>query len=165
MSDGVKEYVDSQKEIARFEEKKRKENKRAAIMGIIAGFLFMILGVANIFEEEINLVFIQTGADQSMTGLIDTYPGSGEYIARVADALDAAVKARTTDPKELAAIVDDSLNALVPDLEADAIVQAVITQINNAHKVSDTEELYHGKLKALVAGMKAACARVSSDAE
>jgi hypothetical protein len=75
------------------------------------------------------------------------------------------VKARTTDPKELAAIVDDSLNALVPDLEADAIVQAVITQINNAHKVSATEELYHGKLKALVAGMKAACARVSSDAE
>lgn len=159
MSDSVKEYVDAQAEIARFEEKKRKENKFAVMMGIIAGFLFVLLGMVNIFEEEINLVFIQAGADQSMTGIIEMYPGSEAYITRVADVLDAAIEARTTDPKDLAIIVNESLDALVPDLEADSIVQAVVQQINKAHEVSDTEEMYHGKLQALVDGMRAACAR------
>lgn len=159
MSDSVKEYVDTQAEIARFEEKTRKNNKRAAILGVIAGFLLVILGTVNIFEEEINLVFIQAGADQSMTGIIEMYPGSEAYIARVADVLDAAIEARTTDPKDLAIIVNESLDALVPDLEADSIVQAVVQQINKAHEVSDTEEIYHGKLQALVDGMRAACAR------
>lgn len=156
MSDGVKEYVDSQKEIARFEEKKRKENKRAAIMGIIAGFLFMILGMVNIFEEEINLVFIQTGAEQSMTGVISMYPDSQVYVQKVADALDAAIQARTTSPDALAEVVNTALDATVPDLEADAIVRAVVTQINNAHKVSETEELYIKKLQALLTGIRAA---------
>lgn len=155
MSDGVKEYVDTQAEITRFEEKKRKENKFAAIMGIIAGFLFVLLGMVNIFEEEINLVFIQSGAEQSMTGIIEMYPGSQEYVQKVADAMDAAIKARTTSPDELAVLVNTALDATVPDLEAGAIVRAVVTQINNAHKVSETEELYIKKLQALVEGMRA----------
>lgn len=155
MSDGVKEYVDTQAEIARFEEKKRKENKCAAIMGIIAGFLFVLLGMVNIFEEEINLVFIQSGAEQSMTGIIEMYPGSQEYVQKVADTMDAAIKARTTSPDELAVLVNTALDATVPDLEAGAIVRAVVTQINNAHKVSETEELYIKKLQALVEGMRA----------
>ena len=155
MSDGVKEYVDTQAEIARFEEKKRKENKFAAIMGIIAGFLFVLLGMVNIFEEEINLVFIQSGAEQSMTGIIEMYSGSQEYVQKVADTMDAAIKARTTSPDELAVLVNTALDATVPDLEAGAIVRAVVTQINNAHKVSETEELYIKKLQALVEGMRA----------
>lgn len=155
MSDGVKEYVDTQAEIARFEEKTRKENKRAAIIGIIAGFLFVILGMVNIFEEEINLALIQAGADQSMTGIIEMYPGSQEYVQKVAETMDAAIKARTTSPDELAVLVNTTLDATVPDLEAGAIVRAVVTQINNAHKVSETEELYIKKLQALVEGMRA----------
>ena len=127
MSDGVKEYVDTQAEIARFEEKKRKENKFAAIMGIIAGFLFVLLGMVNIFEEEINLVFIQSGAEQSMTGIIEMYSGSQEYVQKVADTMDAAIKARTTSPDELAVLVNTALDATVPDLEAGAIVRAVVT--------------------------------------
>lgn len=156
MSDGVKEFVDAQKKIEQFAEQKRKENKRAAIMGIVAGFLFMLLGVANIFEEEINLVFIQTGAEQSMTGVISMYPDSQAYVQKVADALDAAIQARTTSPDALAEVVNTALDATVPDLEADAIVRAVVTQINNAHKVSDTEELYIKKLQALLTGIRAA---------
>ena len=155
MSDSVKEYVDTQAEIARFEEKTRKNNKRATIIGVIAGFLFVILGMVNIFEEEINLVFIQSGSEQSMTGIIEMYPDSQEYVQKVADAMDAAIKARTTSPDELAVLVNTALDAAVPDLEAGAIVRAVVTQINNAHKVSETEELYIKKLQALVEGMRA----------
>lgn len=156
MSDGVKEYVDTQAEIARFEEKKRKETKFAIILSAICGLLLVVVGTLNVFDsEEANLAAIQAGSEQSMTGIIQMYPGSQEYVQKVADAMDAAIKARTTSPDELAVLVNTALDATVPDLEAGAIVRAVVTQINNAHKVSETEELYIKKLQALVEGMRA----------
>lgn len=157
MSDGVKEYVAAQKEVEQIDATRHKTNKRNIIISAIIGIILVLAGTLNLFDsEEANLAALQAGAEQSMTGIIQMYPDSQQYIQKVVDALDAAVQARTTSPDALAEVVNTALDATVPDLEADAIVRAVVTQINNAHKVSETEELYIKKLQALLAGIRAA---------
>lgn len=157
MSDGVKEYVAAQKEVEQLDAVRHKTNKRNIIISAIIGFFLVLAGTLNLFDsEEANLAALQAGAEQSMTGVISMYPDSQAYVQKVADALDAAIQARTTSPDALAEVVNTALDATVPDLEADAIVRAVVTQINNAYKVSETEELYIKKLQALLTGIRAA---------
>ena len=157
MSDSVKEYVAAQKEVEQIDATRHKTNKRNIIISAIIGIILVLAGTLNLFDsEEANLAALQAGAEQSMTGIIQMYPDSQQYIQKVVDALDAAVQARTTSPDALAEVVNTALDATVPDLEADAIVRAVVTQINNAHKVSETEELYIKKLQALLTGIRAA---------
>ena len=157
MSDSVKEYVAAQKEVEQLDETRHKTNKRNIIISAIIGVLLMLAGTLNLFDsEEANLAALQAGAEQSMTGIIQMYPDSQQYVQRVADALDAAVQARTTSPDALAEVVNTALDATVPDLEAGAIVRAVVTQINNAYSMSDTEEAYIKKLQVLLNGVRAA---------
>lgn len=157
MSDGVKEYVAAQKEVEQLDATRHKTNKRNFIISAIIGFLLVLAGTLNLFDsEEANLAALQAGAEQSMGGIIQMYPDSRQYVQKVADALDAAVQARTTSPDALAEVVNTALDATVPDLEAGAIVRAVVTQINNAYSMSETEEVYIKKLQVLLNGVRAA---------
>lgn len=125
---------------------------------IVIGVLFCAAGLFAWFGEDdtINNAIIEAGTTQSCVAFIEEYPDSKEYMQQVADAIEAAVEAREASPDKLTTIINEKLSDLVgKGIKVDAIVDAIILNINTAHKVSDTEEKYLDKVRYIVKGINA----------
>lgn len=124
---------------------------------IIIGVLICCAGMLSWFgeDEATNNTMIEAGISQSCTALLTEYPEVKPHLAKLADTLDAAIEARTTSPEELANLITATLTEVSgQQINVDAFVKAFVNKINEAHKVSATEEQYHTKLKVMIAGIR-----------
>lgn len=102
-----------------------------------------------------NNTMIEAGISQSCTALLAEYPELKPHLTKLADTIDAAIEARTTSPEELANLITKALTEVSgQQINVDAFVKAFINKINEAHKVSATEQQYHAKLKVMVEGIR-----------
>lgn len=133
-----------------------KKEKAWNWVSIVIGILILCAGMFSWFgtDEETNNTLIEAGVSQTCTSLLAEYPDAKPHLQKVADTLAAAIEARTTSPEVLADLISDSLaEATGQNINVEAFVKALVHKINEAHKVSETEEQYHAKLKVLVTGI------------
>lgn len=134
-----------------------KKTNWKAIIGMVVGALLVVAGGFSLFQNEtFNTAAIQAGATLNAEGILEMYPESKDAIAKVAETIDAAVEARTTSPDQLNGILEGIATQFTGSGYAGVLINSVVTQVNEAYKVSETEEVYHAKLKALTLGLKAA---------
>lgn len=135
----------------------KKQSKTWNWVAIAMGVLICCAGMFSWFgeDEAMNNTMIEAGISQSCTALLEEYPESKPHLAKLADTLDAAIEARTTSPEELANLISDALaEATGQNINTEAFIKAFVNKINEAHKVSATEEQYHTKLKVMVEGIR-----------
>lgn len=138
-----------------------KTNKKKSWIALIVGVVLLAVGGISYFQSEtVNNVFVEVGAGQVTTGIIEMQPNSRAVFIQVANVIDAAAEARTTDPTTLAGMIDKAVEPYVSILDVSPIVTSVINQINEAHKASDTEEKYILKLQKVAAGIRSAALSV-----
>lgn len=131
-----------------------KTKRAASIAAIVIGLLLVCAGMFSVtHDSELNDAMIEVGTEQTVKGLIDQYPNTKEWVARTADALEAAIEARAVAPDKLIALLETEAKAyMTPGIKS--LVRLLIDRINTSYKISETEEEYIGKLNHLVAGMR-----------
>lgn len=130
-----------------------------AIIAIVFGVALVALGMTEVVGgSAVNNVFVQTGANQATAGVLEMYPDSADALGKAADVIDASVQARKADPTTLAVLIREQVETALPGVPVDAVVTAVIDQINAAYESSDTEEKYLTKVSYIVKGIRAAVA-------
>lgn len=140
---------------------KQQESKCSSIKNwvvIVIGLLFCAAGLFSWFGEDdtMNNAIIESGTTQSCVAFIEEYPESKTHLQGLADALTAAIEARTTSPDALANIINDKLSCLSESgVDVSAVVNAIVLNINTAHQVSETEAQYIEKVKRIVQGINA----------
>lgn len=137
------------------EEKAPKKKSRAGrIVAIVVGVLLVGVGFFSFFDSpQINDALIEVGAGQTVKNMVEEYPGTKEWAAKVADVLEAAIEARTTSPTRLSELIRCAVgDASVPGLQG--LLEAIIAQINATYKSSQTEQEYVDKLRHLVTGIR-----------
>ena len=133
-----------------------KKEKAWNWVSIVLGVLILCAGMFSWFgtDEETNNMLIEAGVAQTCTALLNEYPDAQPHLQKVADTLTAAIEARTTSPEVLADLISDALaEATGQNINTEAFVKALVRKINEVHKVSETEEQYHVKLKVLITGI------------
>lgn len=137
----------------------KKKNIWKVILTVTFGVALVVLGMTEMFSTpSVNNVLVQTGANQATNGVLEMYPDSADMLEKAADVIDAAVLARKADPSTLAVLIHEQVESTVPGLPVDAVVSAVIDQLNTAYETSDTEEKYLTKVSYIVKGIRAAVA-------
>lgn len=134
------------------------EKKKIGVRGYVIAFIGAIiiaLGIANVFPgETANNIAVEAGASAVASGVMkeqyDAYP----VVIKIADVLDAAADARTTDTKQLGKLINQAAGVYVPGAEFSHFVAAVISQLNEAYKVSATEEQYIEKIRCISRGLR-----------
>lgn len=132
----------------------KKATWKSWLIGIVLGIGMIVLGATGIIKDEnVNSTLIYAGASQASAGASELNPGLAPAFDKAADIIDAAIQARTTDPKEL---VDIITTALKEHTSADVrpVVDAAVLYINQSYTTSETEELYHKKLQNLARGFR-----------
>lgn len=136
----------------------KKSTWKSWVLGIVLGVGLAILGATDIIKDDnVNNTLIQIGASQTVTGAIELNPSLAPAFVKAADVIDAAIKARTTDPKTLVDLVSTSLKEYTTT-DVRPVVEAAVLYINQAHSVSENEEHYHAKLRYLAAGFRSGAA-------
>lgn len=136
----------------------KKSTWKSWVLGIVLGVGLAILGATGIIKDDnVNNTLIQIGASQTVTGAIELNPSLAPAFVKVADVIDAAIEARTTDPKTLVDLVSTSLKEYTAT-DVRPVVEAAVLYINQAHSVSENEEHYHVKLRCLAAGFRSGAA-------
>lgn len=137
-------------------EEKRSKTKLWA--SIVIGVMLVIAGGFGVFQTEtVNNLFMEAGTEQTAVSLIEMYPDSATAIGITADTIDAAVQARHAHPDHLATLITEALEkAGVEGRFIKPIIAMVVEQLNEAYKVSDTEEMYLAKAQAVADGLRAA---------
>lgn len=131
--------------------------KKKAWIVIVVGVVLLAIGGTSYFQNEtINNVFVEIGANQVTTGVIEMQPDSREAFLKAADVIDASIKARKTDPTILAALIEEAVKPYTGNIDVTPIIVTVINQINDVYKVSETEDKYIEKLKKVAAGIRSA---------
>lgn len=133
---------------------RKKSTWKSWIIGIVLGVGLIVLGTTGVIKDEnVNSTLIYTGASQAATGASELNPELAPAFNKAADVIDAAIQARTTDPKEL---VDIITAALKEHTAADVrpVVEAAVLYVNQSYATSETEELYHKKLQNLASGFR-----------
>lgn len=134
-----------------------KKPKWKTIVGLLFGVALMVAGTIGVVQNDmVNNILVQAGAEQTTTSVLEAYPHSDAAILAAADAIDAAIQARETNPDKLVSLLEAQLDDMGPIIPVRPVLTAVISQINSAFKASDTEELYVTKLKCIVNGMRSA---------
>lgn len=122
------------------------------IIVAVLGVTSMILGLCGAFDsEEANKGAIQTGASITTQAAISEYPDSKVHIEKVVSILDAAIEARTGDAEAIVNTIAEALDTAV----ANPAIKSIITLINDAKEMSETEEEFLEKLQLIVNGIKA----------
>lgn len=139
----------------------KKSTWKSWVLGIVLGVGLAILGATGIIKDDnVNNTLIQIGASQTVTGAVELNPSLAPAFAKAADIIDAAIEARTTDPKTLVDLVSTSLKEYTTT-DVKPVVEAAVLYINQAHSVSENEEHYHAKLRYLAAGFRSGAATQS----
>lgn len=136
-------------------QKSKKKNWIVAALG----FVLVILGSLSVFQtEDINILAIEIGSKTVTQEMVEAYPEHAEIWAMAAKVLESGIKARTTSPDSLAALVSEEINKATghETPEVKDIIEKIIAQINSLWESSSTEEVYVEKLEALVSGIKKA---------
>lgn len=132
----------------------KKSTWKSWVLGVVLGVGLAILGATGIIKDDnVNNTLIQIGASQTVTGAVELNPSLAPAFAKAADIIDAAIEARTTDPKTLVELVSASLQEYTTT-NVKPVVEAAVLYINQAHSVSENEEHYHAKLRYLAAGFR-----------
>lgn len=136
-------------------QKSKKKNWIVAALGLV----LVILGSLSVFQtEDINILAIEIGSKTVTQEMVEAYPEHTEIWAMAAEVLESGIKARTTSPDSLAALVSEEINKATghETPEVKDIIEKIIAQINSLWESSPTEEVYVEKLEALVSGIKKA---------
>ena len=134
-----------------------KNKKRKSWIVACIGLIFIILGSLSVFKTEfMNNMAISMGSKAITTEMVELYPEHKDVWASLVDVMEAAIEARTTSPETLAKLLEKEISNVTgnKNTEIGNFVKELVSQINSAYKTSETEEIYIGKLKALVAGIK-----------
>lgn len=132
----------------------KKSTWKSWVIGIVLGVGMVVLGTTGVIKDEnVNSTLIYVGASQAASGAAELNPELAPVFDKAADIIDAAIQARTTDPKEL---VDIITAALKEHTAADVrpVVEAAVLYVNQSYTTSETEEIYHKKLQKLASGFR-----------
>ena len=132
----------------------KKSTWKSWVIGIVLGVGMIVIGTTGVIKDEnVNSTLIYVGASQAASGAAELNPELAPAFNKAADVIDAAIQARTTDPKEL---VDIITAALKEHTAADVrpVVEAAVLYVNQSYTTSETEELYHKKLQNLASGFR-----------
>ena len=132
----------------------KKSTWKSWVIGIVLGVGMIVIGTTGVIKDEnVNSTLIYVGASQTASGAAELNPELAPAFNKAADVIDAAIQARTTDPKEL---VDIITTALKEHTAADVrpVVEAAVLYVNRSYTTSETEELYHKKLQNLASGFR-----------
>jgi hypothetical protein len=132
----------------------KKSTWKSWVIGIVLGVGMILLGTTGVIKDEnVNSTLIYVGASQAASGAAELNPELAPAFDKAADIIDAAIQARTTDPKEL---VDIITTALKEHTAADVrpVVEAAVLYVNQSYTTSETEEIYHKKLQNLASGFR-----------
>ena len=142
-------------------DEQKKTSWKSWILGVVLGVGLVVLGTTGIIKDEnVNNTLIYAGASQAATGAIELRPDFAPAFDKAADVIDAAVEARTTDPKALVDIVTTSLKEYT-SADVRPVVEAAILYINQSYKASENEEVYRKKLQHLASGFRASANAVT----
>lgn len=137
---------------------KEPRSKAKVWASIVIGAMLVLAGGFGVFQTEtMNNMFMEIGAEQTAEGIIEMHPDAAKAIGIAADTIDAAAQAREATPDHLAILITSALeDAGVEGRFIKPIITMVIEQLNEAYKVSSTEEIYLAKAQAVAAGLRKA---------
>jgi hypothetical protein len=132
----------------------KKPSWKSWVLGVVLGVGLAVLGATGIIKDEtVNNTLIQVGASQTATGAVELNPELSVAFEKTADIIEAAIAARTTDPKELVDLISESLKEYT-QTDVRPVVEAAVLYVNQAHAVSENEGVYHSKLQYLAKGFR-----------
>lgn len=128
--------------------------RTTSIVAICVGLLLLCAGLFSWFEDEsLNDALVQAGASQAVHACVLEEPSSASYALCAAEVIEKAVEARTTSPEALATLLGDAADGFVtPGVKHLLVV--IINQVNAAHKVSSSEDIYLNRLLFLAKGIR-----------
>lgn len=142
----------------------KKSTWKSWVFGIVLGVSLVILGATGFIKDDnVNTTLVYVGASQSAAGATELNPELAKAFVKTADVIDAAVEARTTDPKELVDIITESLKDYTT-ADVRPVVEAAVVYINQAYSASETEAMYYKKLQYLARGFRSGVQPVLSTA-
>ena len=136
---------------------KNKSKKKIWISLIVGVILLIAGGIGLSGNEEVNKALLKSGAEAAAVGIIEMHPDAVHAIDVAANAIDAAVQARTASPKLLVVLVQNAF--ITEGIDADyvePIIQVVAEQVNTAYETSETELMYLEKATSIASGLRAA---------
>lgn len=132
----------------------KKSTWKSWVLGIVLGAGLVLLGATGIIKDDnVNNTLVYVGASQAAAGATELNPELAQAFVKTADVIEAAVEARTTDPKELVDIITESLKDYTT-ADVRPVVEAAVLYINQAHSASETEAMYYKKLQHLASGFR-----------
>lgn len=133
---------------------KKNSTWKSWVLGIVLGVGLVVLGTTGIIKDEnVNSTLIYVGASQAATGATELNPELASVFDKAADVIDAAIEARTTNPEELIDIITAALKAHTT-ADVRPVVEAAVIYVNQSYTTSETEAIYHKKLKSLASGFR-----------
>lgn len=135
-----------------------KKSKKVVWISLVIGILMIIVGGTTLIDDDlINDALVELGAQQTAISSIELNPDTKEVYAKVSEVLTAAVHARTSDPEELAKLINDALVEYAgTSVNVTPIINALLNKLNELKHASPTEEIYLHKVALLAKGFKEA---------